>query len=340
MSNKGKSMKIAINGFGRIGRTFLRTLLQDPEAQNKCTVVAINIGPGQIDLTGHMFKYDTIMGTYPGAVTVMDKTLLIDNYHIPLYAASDPKDLPWAKHQIDWVVDASGHFTDRKKAELHLKAGAKRILITAPATDEDVSIIPGINSAAFDPKKHMIVSLGSCTTNAFIPMLKVINDEFEIASGFMTTVHAYTNSQVLLDVESESLRLSRAAALNIIPSTTGAAKMLGKVLPELGSLIKATSLRVPVPVVSLIDLSITTKKEVSKELINKAFEQAAGDDLKNIVTITYEPLVSSDFRGNPHSVIIDALSTDTVGNSAKIMGWYDNEWGYSCRLKDFLMGLK
>lgn len=333
-------MKIAINGFGRIGRTFLRAFLQDPEAQKKCTVAAINIGPGEVDLAGHMFKYDTIMGTYPGAVTVMDKTLLIDNYHIPLYASADPKDLPWQKLQIDWVVEASGHFTDRKKAELHCKAGAKRVLITAPANDEDTSIIPGINSAQFDPKKHFIISLGSCTTNAFIPMLKVIHDEFGINNGFMTTVHAYTNSQVLLDVGGESLRLSRAAALNIIPSTTGAAKMVGKILPELGSVIKASSLRVPVGIVSLIDLTITTKKEVTKDLINNAFERAAGDDLKNILGISYEPLVSSDYRGNPHSVTIDALSTDAIGNTAKVLGWYDNEWGYSCRLKDFLLSLE
>lgn len=333
-------MKIAINGFGRIGRTFLRTLLQDPEAQKRCTVVAINIGPAQIESTAHMFKYDTIMGTYPGQVTVSGNQLLIDDNKIMLHSVLEPKDLPWADYGIDWVVDASGHFTERKKAELHLKAGAKKVLITAPATDEDVSIIPGINSHTFDPKKHAIVSLGSCTTNAFIPMLKVIHDEFGIINGFMTTIHAYTNSQVLLDVEAKSLRLSRAAALNMIPTTTGASKMLAKVLPELGSAIKATSLRVPVGIVSLIDLSVNTKEQISTEKLNVAFEQAAQGDLKNILDLTFEPLVSSDFRGNPHSVIIDGISTETVGNCAKILGWYDNEWGYSCRLKDFLMGLK
>lgn len=332
-------MKIAINGFGRIGRTFLRTILQDPNAKKKITVVAINIGPAKIEATAHMFKYDTIMGTYPGAVTISGDILNIDDYKIKLYAVTDPKDLPWAKHQIDWVVDASGHFTKRAQADLHCKAGAKRVLITAPATDEDVSIIPGINSADFDPKKHTIVSLGSCTTNAFIPMLKVIHDEFGIVNGFMTTVHAYTNSQVLLDVEGESLRLSRAAALNMIPSTTGAAKMIGKVLPELGSVIKATSLRVPVGIVSLIDLTVITKKDISSVAINKAFEDAAANELNSILAVSHEPLVSSDYRGNFHSVTIDALSTDVVGNSAKIMGWYDNEWGYSCRLKDFLCGL-
>lgn len=332
-------MKIAINGFGRIGRTFVRTLLQDPEAQKKCTVVAINIGPAKIETVAHMFKYDTIMGTYPGTVTLSADTLKIDGYEIKLYAIKDAQDLPWAKLHIDWVVDASGRFTERDQAELHLKAGAKHVLITAPAQGDDVSIIPGVNSEKFDPKKHAIVSLGSCTTNAFIPMLKVIHDEFGIVNGFMTTVHAYTNSQVLLDVEGESLRLARAAALNIIPSTTGAAKMLAKVLPEIASAIKAASIRVPVGIVSLIDLTITTEKEISVAAINKAFDEAADDYLHTILAVSYEPLVSSDYRGSFHSVTIDALSTDVVGKTAKIMGWYDNEWGYSCRLKDFLMGL-
>ena len=331
-------MKIAINGFGRIGRTFLRTLLQDPNAQKKCTVVAINVGPAKIETVAHMFKYDTIMGTYPGSVSLRENTLLINNTSIKLYSILKPQDLDWKKDRIDWVVDASGRFTERDQAVLHLKAGAKHVLITAPAKDDDISIIPGINHKQFNIAKHKIVSLGSCTTNAFIPMLKVLHDEFGIENGFMTTVHAYTNSQVLLDVEGESLRLSRAAGLNIIPSTTGAAKMLGKVLPELGSLIKATSLRVPVGIVSLIDLTVTTKKDISSVVINKAFEDAAANELNAILAVSHEPLVSSDYRGNFHSVTIDALSTDVVGNSAKIMGWYDNEWGYSCRLKDFLMG--
>lgn len=329
-------MKIAINGFGRIGRTFLRTILQDPNAKNKITVVAINIGPAKIETVGHMFKYDTIMGTYPGIVTLSGDMLTIDDRHIKLYAIKDATDLPWAKEHIDWVVDASGRFTERAQAELHLKAGAKHVLITAPAVGDDISIIPGINSDQFNTAKHKIVSLGSCTTNAFIPMLKVLHDEFGIENGFMTTVHAYTNSQVLLDVEGESLRLSRAAGLNIIPSTTGAAKMVSKVLPELGDSIRASSIRVPVGIVSLIDLTVVTKKEISRALITKAFEDAASDSLHNILAVNHEPLVSSDYRGSFHSVTIDALSTEVVGNTAKVMGWYDNEWGYSCRLKDFL----
>lgn len=330
-------MKIAINGFGRIGRTFLRTVLEDENARKKLHMVAINVGPANIEFTAHMFKYDTIMGTYKGAVSLSKNTLMIDDYAIQIYAESDASKLPWKSLAIDWVVDASGAYTKREKAEQHLKAGANKVLITAPATDEDISIIPGINNGAYDPKKHAIVSLGSCTTNAFIPMLKVIHDAFGISNGFMTTVHAYTNSQVLLDVEAKSLRLSRAAALNMIPTTTGASKMLAKVLPELGTAIKATSLRVPIDIVSLIDLTVITKKEISAQAINDAFAQAAASHLKNIVQITHEPLVSSDFKGNPHSVIIDGLSTETLGTTAKVLGWYDNEWGYSQRLKDFLM---
>lgn len=330
-------MKIAINGFGRIGHAFLRTILKDKHAQSKLEVVAINIGPGNMEFVAHMFKYDTIMGTYHGDVALQNNKLLIDDHSIALFSETDPQAINWGKLGIDWVVDASGHFTHRDKAMLHLQSGAKYVLITAPATGEDISIIPGINQQQFDPKKHKIVSLGSCTTNAFIPMLKVIHDNFGITGGFMTTIHAYTNSQVLLDVEAKSLRLSRAAAQNIIPTTTGASKMIAKVLPELGDKVKASSLRVPVDVVSLVDLTVNTKQPVSVQTLNATFEKAAKTHLKNILAITDEPLVSSDFKGNPHSVTIDGLSTDALGNTAKVFGWYDNEWGYSERLKDFLL---
>lgn len=333
-------MKIAINGFGRIGRAFLRTLLLDPHARTSLKVVAINVGPAKPESTAHMFKYDTIMGTYPEVVSMQADTLLIGDYEIKIIAEPNAEKLPWKSLGIEWVVDATGAFTKRDKAELHIKSGAQKVLITAPAHDEDVSIIPGINHTMYDHPKHHIVSLGSCTTNAFIPMLKVLNDNFAITNGFMTTVHAYTNSQVLLDVEGESLRLSRAAALNMIPSTTGASKMLAKVIPELAHAIKATSLRVPVGIVSLIDLTVTTKKNVSASLINTAFTNAAQTSLKNIIAVSNEPLVSCDFRGNAHSVIIDALSTDAVDTTIKVLGWYDNEWGYSQRLKDFLLFIR
>lgn len=329
-------MRIAINGFGRIGRAFLRTMLSDPEALKKITVAVINVGPAQIDFVAHMFKYDTVMGTYPGKVTLSHAVLHIDDYAIPIVAERDPEAIEWKTYTIDWVVDATGHFTERKNAQRHIQAGAQHVLITAPAHDEDISIIPGINQAHFDAKKHRIVSLGSCTTNALIPMLKVLNDRFDISSGFMTTIHAYTNTQVLLDVESKSLRLSRAAALNIIPTSTGASAMIAKVLPELGSAIKASSVRVPVDVVSLIDLTVAVKKEADRDAVNSAFSQASQGALRSIVRISGEPLVSSDFKGDSHSVVIDGLSTDVHGSLIKVLGWYDNEWGYSQRLKDFL----
>lgn len=332
-------MKIAINGFGRIGRNFLRTVLKDMSTQKKLSIVVINIGPANPDFVAHMFKYDTLLGTWPGEVSYADDTLIIDGYRIDIIAQSDPQKLDWKAYGIDWVVDASGAFTKREKALVHIKAGARHVLITAPAEGEDVTIIPGVNRHLFDPQKHIIVSLGSCTTNAFMPMLMVLHDAFVITQGFMTTVHAYTNTQVLLDVEAKSLRLSRAAALNIIPSTTGAAKTLEKVLPELAGIVKAGSIRVPVAKVSLIDLVITTQKDISAVSINQAFEAAASKALRGILNVSHEPLVSTDYSGNPFSVTIDAELTDTCKNMAHVFGWYDNEWGYSQRLKDFLLSV-
>jgi glyceraldehyde 3-phosphate dehydrogenase len=237
------------------------------------------------------------------------------------------------------VVECTGKFTKREGAQKHISSGAQHVLISAPAHDEDVTIIPGVNDAAFDAKKHRIVSLGSCTTNALAPLLKVLNDEFVIEQSLMTTVHAYTNSQVLLDVETKDLRRSRAAALNIIPTTTGATKVVTKVLPELAGRVQGCALRVPVAKVSLIDLSFTTQKPISAPMINELFARAAlTQQLRSIIAITHDPLVSSDFSANPHSVTIDGLMTATSGDHmGKVFGWYDNEWGYSMRLKDFLL---
>ncbi|HSW74205.1 MAG TPA: glyceraldehyde 3-phosphate dehydrogenase NAD-binding domain-containing protein [Candidatus Limnocylindria bacterium] len=331
-------LRIAINGFGRIGRNFLRTLLQDAEVKHKITIAVINIGPAKLSMIAHMFKYDTLMGTYPGAVTLDGDHLVVDNYRIKIITAVDPSTIDWKAYSIDWVVEASGKFTQREGASKHLKAGARYVLITAPAQDEDVTIIPGVNDAAFDPQTHKIISLGSCTTNAFLPTLKVVHDAFTIQQCFMTTVHSYTNSQVLLDVEAKDERRSRAAALNIIPSTTGAMKVMGKVIPELIGCVEAVALRVPVAKVSLIDVTFMVKKEVTVPLLYQVFEQAAQGDLQGILGITMEPLVSSDFGGDARSVIIDGKLTSTCGKTmGKIFGWYDNEWGYSCRLRDFLM---
>ena len=329
-------MKIAINGFGRIGRNFFRCVLQDAHVKKQLNVVAINIGPANPAFTAHMFKYDTLMGTYPGEVRMEGNELIIDEHRIQIVAHKDPATLDWKAYSIDWVVEASGHFTHRDDAIKHIKAGANYVLITAPAHDEDVVIIPGVNQQLFDARKHHIVSLGSCTTNAFIPMLRVMHDAFTIVQGYMTTVHAYTNTQVLLDVETDDLRRSRAAALNIIPTSTGATSMLNKLLPELAGKIPATSIRVPVAKVSLIDLTLCTQRELTVDAMHAAFKNAIKGSMAGIIGLTMQPLVSSDFSGTPYSVVIDGLLTHAQGKVGKLFGWYDNEWGYSQRLKDFL----
>jgi len=329
-------IRIAINGFGRIGRNFLRCLLRDHKTREKIEIIAINIGPAKRDFTAHMFKYDTLMGTYQGAVSVEGDELVIDNYRIKIIAELNPEKLPWKALSIDWVVDCSGKFTHRSDAEKLLSAGAQYVLISAPAKDEDVAIIPGVNEKTFDGQRHKIVSLGSCTTNAFMTMLKVLDDNFAIQRGFMTTTHAYTNSQVLLDVEDDDLRRSRAAALNIIPTSTGAAKMLGKVLPGLADKIATMAIRVPVAKVSLIELTFLAEKNFSVDAINNAFLAVSKTSMRGILAVTNEPLVSSDFSNDDHSVIIDAPLTQVNGNMAQAFGWYDNEWGYSMRMRDFL----
>lgn len=331
-------IRVAISGFGRIGRTFLRCVLQNPQALKKISVVAINIGPAKAEFVAHMFKYDSLMGIYPGEVAMEGNELVVDGHRFAILAESDPAQLPWQTFNIDWVVECSGKFTKREGALKHIQAGAKKVLISAPAKDEDVTIIPGVNDAGYDPKTHAIVSLGSCTTNAFVTMLKVMHDTFSVEHCTMTTIHAYTNSQVLLDVEDKDLRRSRAAALNIIPTTTGAMKMVAKVIPELAGKVEALSIRVPVAKVSLIDMTFTTRNPVTAQAINAAFAHAAQGDLNNILDITMLPLVSCDFSGNSYSAVVDGLLTATCGqNIGKAFGWYDNEWGYSCRLRDFLV---
>lgn len=331
-------LRIAINGFGRIGRNFLRTIVQDKEALKKINVVAINAGPARSDLLAHMFKYDSLMGTYQGSVELRDNELIIDGHAIKIIAQMDPVKLPWKSLNIDWVVDASGHFTDRTGAQKHLQAGARSVLITAPAQGDDVTIIPGVNDEKYNKNKDHIVSLGSCTTNAFLTMLKLLHDAFTVERCFMTTIHAYTNTQVLLDVETSDPRRSRAAAINIIPTTTGAMELIDKVMPELAGRVQATSIRVPVAKVSLLDVMIVTQKSLTVDSINQVFTKASQESMKNILAITHEPLVSSDFSGDSHSVVIDGLLTTVCGEKmAKLFGWYDNEWGYSERLKDFLL---
>lgn len=327
---------VMINGFGRIGRTFLRILLLDPQAAKNLAVVAINIGPGDINSCALLFKYDSLMPEYPGDVAVVDGHLVIDGKRIKILTELDPSKLPHTALGVDWVVEATGRFTSKEKASLHLKAGAKKVLITAPSSDADITIVPGINHTKYDSAQHNIVSLGSCTTNAFTPLVKMMKDHFGLTSGLMTTTHAYTNDQVLLDVEHKDPRRARAAALNIIPTKTGADKVIVQIYPELEGKIKALAVRVPVPLASLIDFAFIASKPISAEAINTAIKYASEHDLKHIVQYCDQPLVSSDFIGNPHSCIVDSLLTQCVGSMGKVFAWYDNEYGYSTRLKDFL----
>ena len=333
-------MRIAINGFGRIGKTLLRTILLDTHASKKIDVTTINIGNRSRELVAHTFKYDTLMGTWPGDVHIEGNMLHIDGKKIEIITELDPRNIDWKARSIDWVVDASGHFTDRDKAALHLGSkGAQHVLITAPAKNPDVTIIPGINDGAYNAEKDRIVSLGSCTTNALVPMLKVLDNAFKIIQCTMTTVHAYTNNQVLLDIETDDPRRSRAAALNIIPTTTGVSSVVDAVLPGMGNRFKGMALRVPIAKVSLIDLVCMSDKQLTTESVNNAFKKEAHGTLSSIIGYTEEPLVSSDFANNPYSVTIDSLLTSAQGNLGHVFGWYDNEWGYCQRLKDFLLAV-
>lgn len=329
------AINIAINGFGRIGRAFLRTILSSAQASNKITVAAINIGPSSPDNIAHLFKYDSITREFPGTISFANNTLSIDQTKIKIFAHKDPANLPWQDLNIDWVVDASGCFTTRDAAQQHINAGAKKVLITAPAIDEDITIIPGVNDNAYNPSQHHIVSLGSCTTNCFAPLVKVLKENFTLTSGLMTTVHSYTNDQVLLDVEHRDPRRARAAACNIIPTKTGADRVITKIFPDLEGKIKAASLRVPTPIVSIVDFTFTTQEQLTHETINKAFENASNSN-KNIIQYINIPLVSSDFIGNTYSCIFDSLLTQAVGTTGKVFAWYDNEYGYSSKLTDFL----
>lgn len=330
-------MKVAINGFGRIGRAFLRAILLDKKSKDTLDIVAINIGPSKDIRLDLLFRYDSIMKEFPGQVEFKENMFFVDGKKIQIFTEADPSKLPWQKLGIDWVVEASGKFTSHQKASLHLNAGCKKVLVTAPVSDADVTIVPGVNDKNYAVDSHKIISMGSCTTNAFAPVVKIINESFGLVNGLMTTVHAYTNDQVLLDVEHKDPRRARAAAINIVPTKTGAAKVIFQVFPELAGKIEAVAIRVPVPVVSIIDFSFTSSKELTIEGINQAFLKYANGEMKHTLQYVSDPLVSSDFIGNPHSCIFDSLLTQAIGNVGKIFAWYDNEYGYSCRLKDFLL---
>ncbi|MBU4269494.1 type I glyceraldehyde-3-phosphate dehydrogenase [Candidatus Dependentiae bacterium] len=328
---------IAINGFGRIGRAFLRSILLDENAKKNINIVAINIGNSNPELIAQLFQYDSIFGKYEGSVEYDKEHLNINGYKIKILHEIDPSKINWKTLDISWVIEATGKFCDRAGAQKHIAAGAKKVLITAPAKDIDITIIPGVNSDKYQESKHNIVSLGSCTTNCFAPIIKVIKENFTLINGLMTTIHSYTNDQVLLDVEHKDPRRARAAALNIIPTATGADKVITQIYPELLGKIKAKSIRVPTPNVSLVDFTFMTKENLDANTINQAFKNYANNQLKNIIEYCELPLVSCDFIQNPNSCILDSLLTESIGNLSKVFGWYDNEFGYSCRLKDFLL---
>lgn len=329
-------MNIAINGFGRIGKNFLRVLFNDKSALKTLTPTVINIGYGDIQHTAYSFKYDSILETFPGSVSMNGDELIVDDQRIKIIAEPDPRNIDWNAYNIDWVVEASGQFTSREKAQLHRDSGAKKVLVTAPATDEDITIIPGVNDSDYKPD-HTIVSLGSCTTNALAPLMKVLTENITIKNVQFTTIHSYTNAQVLLDVEKKQYRNSRAAALNIIPTTTGASKVIEKVLPAVKGNILGCAVRVPVAKVSLLDVVATTDDSITSSAVNELLQAAAHGNLKNILDVTNDPVVSCDMNKNPHSVVIDSLLTQTQAGLIKVSGWYDNEWAYCERLKDFLL---
>jgi glyceraldehyde 3-phosphate dehydrogenase len=324
--------KVGINGFGRIGRLALKAILQ--RCGGKAEVTVVN------DLTdaktnAHLFKYDSNYGIYPGKVEAKDDGIVVDGKKIKVLAEREPAKIPWRDYGVDIVIESTGLFTQGSKAAAHLQGGAKKVVISAPAQEEDISIVLGVNEGQYDPAKHRIISNGSCTTNCIAPVIKVLHQNFGVVHGFMTTVHSYTNDQKILDVFHRDLRRARSAGTNIIPTSTGATKVVGVVIPELQGKLHGISLRVPTPVVSIVDFVADLKRKVSIEEINTAFRNAADGELKGILEYCGQPLVSSDFKGNPASAIFDALSTMVIdGNLIKVLAWYDNEWGYSCRLAD------
>lgn len=331
------ALKIGINGFGRIGRAVYRAALNYPD---KIKVLAVN------DLTdsttlAHLLKYDSVHGICRGEVAAENGSFSVGKNQVMVTAHKDPYDIPWGDMGVQVVVEATGHFTDREKAARHLEKGARKVLITAPAKNDDITIVMGVNNDSYDPASHQVISCASCTTNCLAPLALVLHKRFGIVRGMMTTVHSYTNDQQILDLPHKDLRRARAAALSIIPTTTGAAKAVAEVLPELKGKLNGMSMRVPTPNVSVVDLVAHLSRETSKEEINSVLKESAEGELRGIMAYSEAPLVSRDYNGNPHSTIIDALSTMVIdGIMAKVIAWYDNEWGYSNRVVDTALYLR
>jgi glyceraldehyde 3-phosphate dehydrogenase len=330
------AVKVGINGFGRIGRNVFRAALGNPEIE----FVAVN------DLTSpatlaHLLKYDSILGNLPHTIVAGDDFISVDGKKLKVFAERDPAKLDWSSAGAQVVIESTGHFTDAEKAKAHLKGTVKKVVISAPATNEDLTIVLGVNENKYDPKAHHVISNASCTTNCLAPLAKVLNETFGIASGIMTTIHSYTNDQVILDFPHKDLRRGRAAALSMIPTSTGAAKALHLVVPELKGKLDGFAIRVPTPNVSVVDLTFTSEKPLTKDSVNAALKAAADGPMKGILGYETNELVSSDFKGNPLSSIVDSPLTKTVGtNMAKVISWYDNEWGYSNRVRDLVLFLE
>jgi len=327
------SLRVAINGFGRIGRNFFRA----SKGYSEFEIIAIN------DLTdaktlAHLLKYDSVHGIFNADVKAGDGSITVDGKELKVFAVTEPENLPWKDLRVDIVIEATGRFADRPSAARHLDAGAKWVIISAPAKEPDATVCMGVNEETIDPSKHKVISNASCTTNCLASVAKVVHNEFGIVKGLMTTIHSYTNDQRILDLPHKDLRRARAAALNMIPTTTGAAKAVGLVLPELKGKLNGMSIRVPTPNVSIVDLVVELAKEVTVEEINAALKKAADGPMKGILQYSEAPLVSSDFNGNAHSSIVDATLTMVLERKmAKILAWYDNEWGYSSRLRDLIL---
>ena len=325
-------VRVGINGFGRVGRQVFKAI-RDYHG-SALEVVAVN------DLTdprtnAHLLKYDSNYGVFPAHIEAREDAILVDGQTVKVLAEREPGSIPWGEFGVEIVVEATGRFTDAQKAVAHTQAGVKKVIITAPAKNEDLTVVLGVNEEMYDRQKHTVISNASCTTNCIAPVVKVLHDNFGIEKGFMTTIHAYTNDQVILDTVHKDLRRARAAALNIIPTTTGAARAVTLVMPALKGRLDGMALRVPTPTVSVCDFVATLEKTITKEEANQAFKDAASESLRGILEYTEEPLVSSDFKGNPASSIVDGLGTMVLaGNMVKVLAWYDNEWGYACRTAD------
>jgi glyceraldehyde-3-phosphate dehydrogenase type I len=325
------AMKVGLSGFGRIGRDVVRAYFED--GVDEFELVAINAS-GDLNTLAHLFKYDTVYGKFDGTIEVAEDGFIINDRKVKVVAHRDPSEIPWKELGVELVIDSTGAFRDREGLSKHIDAGAKKVIVTAPAKGEDITVVLGVNDGDYDAAKHNIISNASCTTNCLAPVAKVILDNFNIKKGLMTTIHAYTGDQQLLDKRHKDLRRARAAAENVVPTTTGAAKAVALVLPELKGKLSGFAIRVPVPTGSLVDVTFELEENVTAEQVNKVLKEASEGEMKGILGYSEEPLVSSDYVGDKRSSIVDALSTMTIDNMVKIVSWYDNEWGYSERVLD------